>query len=144
MIKKIIISLVILSFALAGALIVSAQTTGTDIVATPTASIDIACMKTAVEAREDAVKAAFDKFSSSISLALQTRKSELSTAWTITDKTQRRNAIKTAWKNFTKSKKDATKIFRTEKLAAWKQFKTSRKACGSGPTGESSGQDISI
>ena len=148
MIKKIIISSVVLSFVLVGAIIVSAQTTGTDTTMTTTTNtekqIDIACVKTAVETRENTIKATFDKFSSSISSALQTRKSDLLNAWSIADKAQRKTAIKTAWDNFKKSKKDAIKTHRTEQLAAWKQFKISRKDCGSGPTGENPGHDISI
>lgn len=139
MIKKIIILSVVSLCVLVGALAVSAKTTNS-----ASKQMDLSCMKTAVEKRETAMQSAFDKFSSSIKSALQSRKSALSAAWSITDKKERNTAIKTAWANFKTSKKSTVETFRTERLAAWKQFVKNRKECKSGSTGENPGDDLSL
>ena len=154
MTKKILaLSLALCSCFLGGGIAAAKQTdvnspkiTGTapSVLAVTTKTVDITCVKTAVEKREDAIKATYDKLSASIDLALTTRKSDLSNAWTLTDKTQRNTAIKTAWANFTKAKKAATKEYRTEQAASWTQFSKDRKACGASTTGEDPANDVSI
>lgn len=105
---------------------------------------EINCMKAAVEKRENAVQSSLDSFYNSTKLALQTRKNELLSAWTISDNVQRKDAIKAAWKKFKESKKEAVKAFRNAKLSIWKQFSIDRKACNVLPTGEGQGADISF
>ena len=107
-------------------------------------SLDLPCVKAAVEKRESAIQAAFDSFSSAIKSALETRKAELSAAWSIADSGERKTAIKNAWNKFKEAKKSATKTFNQARHSAWKQFTIDRKACKAQPTGENPGEDISF
>jgi len=105
---------------------------------------NITCVKAAVERRETAIQSALDNFYNSVKTALQTRKSDLSVAWTNSEKNARRTAIKTAWQNFKVSKNSAIQTFRKAKIAAWQQFKIDRKNCKASPTGEDQGADLSF
>lgn len=133
-ILSVVLLLTVISFSL-----IKAQTTGN---ASKTG--DLTCVKAAVEKRETAIQTAFDSFSAAIKSALGTRKSELSAAWTITDKNQRQTAIKAAWDKFKESKQSTSKSFKTARDVAWKQFTTDRKACKALPTGENPGVDLSL
>lgn len=93
-------------------------------------TVDITCIKNAIEKRDNAVISALNIFNSSVSLALAARKDALKAAWDLTDKAQRKEALKTAWENYKKSLKDARTILREAKKTTWKQFYTDRKACG--------------
>ena len=141
----IILALAVTGIAVLGA---NAQTTTAnppqEILPAPSKQLDIACIKTAVEKRENAIQSAWDKFSVSIKSALEMRKGELIAAWDITDKVQRRNAINAAWMKFKNSRISARKTLNEERRAIWKQFKTDRRLCGSGPTGENQGTDIAL
>lgn len=108
----------------------------------PTIStLDIACVKTAVEKREDAIQAAFDAFSSAYKSALSARKADLSAAWSIADRKVRNLAIQAAWLKFRQSRHDARKTYNASRGTAWGQFITDRKTCGSEPTGENQWTD---
>ncbi len=106
--------------------------------------IDLSCMQAAVSKRETAVINAYDTYSTAITATLQTRKSALVAAWTITDTKQRWTAIMKAWTTFWKDRKAARQTFRMTRNAAWKQFKIDRKACGAGPTGEDPGSELDV
>ncbi len=106
--------------------------------------LDPACVKTAVEKRENAIQAAWDTFSTSIKSALQIRKTELLAAWDITDKAQRRATIQAAWEKFRESRIAARKALDQARTTAWQQFRKDRAACGSGPTNENPGVDIAL
>ncbi|HCR15267.1 MAG: hypothetical protein A2550_01880 [Candidatus Jacksonbacteria bacterium RIFOXYD2_FULL_43_21] len=107
-------------------------------------TVDIACVKTAVEKRETAIQASLDKFTTAVKTALTARKTALLAAWDITDLKQRAAAIKTAWNTYKKAEQSARKAFRTERNAIWKQFSTDRQACKATPTGENLGEDLSL
>lgn len=96
----------------------------------PARVVDIACMKTAVETRETAILAAFNKFSDAGVAALEKRKTDLVAAWGISDREDRQDAIKTAWSTFKESAKIAKRTLKKERKDAWKAFKEARKACG--------------
>lgn len=96
----------------------------------------LACMRTAVEKREDAIGAAWDKLSNAVKAAFGTRKSELLIAWGMTNRQARNVAIRQAWDKFRKSRKDARREHDVVVKAAWTQFVTERKACKELPTGE--------
>ncbi len=105
-------------------------------------SVNLMCVKTAVEKRETTIIEAFDVFSISIKSALGMRKTDLSAGWSIADRTQRKSAIDTAWKKFKESHHINRKTLNASRVGAWKQFSTDRKACKGEPTGENSNLDI--
>lgn len=91
--------------------------------------IDLACMKAAVEKRENAIIAAKTKAFTSMDTAFKARRDALKTAWDKTDVKERREAINAAWKTFREAHKAARTQLRNDDKAAWKTFKTDRKAC---------------
>ncbi|MEK7493863.1 MAG: hypothetical protein AAB630_01765 [Patescibacteria group bacterium] len=99
-------------------------------------SLDVACIKSAVEKRDTAIIAAFDTLHDSAKTALTARKTALLAAWDITDRTARRAALKAAWKTYGDAIKSARATFRDARLAAWKQFRTDSKACGKSATSD--------
>jgi uncharacterized membrane protein len=105
-------------------------------------TVDLACMQAAVEKRDNAVISAWDTLSASIKTALQTRRDALKAAWGISNSKERRKAIREAWANFAKSKKEASKIFNQARKEAWKQFRNDAKACRATATNEIEGNDI--
>lgn len=137
--KYLLASILVLFLGITGFSAITAETKGK-----ASKTEDLACVRTAVEKREVAMQTGFDKFTNSMKSALETRKSELSAAWTITDKNQRQVAIKAAWDKFKEVKQGASKVFRQERDAAWKQFAIDRKTCKALPTGESPGLDLSL
>lgn len=95
---------------------------------TTTTSIDLACVRNAVEKRENAVLSANDSLYNSTRAALTKRKGALMTAWNITDGKARRAERKTAWDTFKNEKSEATKKYRENIDAAWGQFHKDGKA----------------
>ena len=92
-------------------------------------TVDAACVKPAVLAREDAIITAWTTFNTSVSSAYAARKTALGAAWDMTDASARNAAIKAAWNAFNKAKKDAQKKWQTDRKAAWKTFRAAAKAC---------------
>lgn len=93
------------------------------------AKIDVVCLSGAIEKRDVAVSSAFDKYASSVKMAITARTIALKTAWSSLDvKTSRkdRNAV---WEMYRKSIRTAKRIMGQDKTAAWRQFKTEAKAC---------------
>lgn len=133
MIKKIIGVSLLVSAALSGVAV--AETTSTPKTAGPK-GIDIVCVQSAVGKRDTAITASLDVFYNAMKTAFQTRQSALNSAWSITDRNQRRSALKTAWKNFTNAQKTASKTYKNAKGSAWDQFYKDRKACGPGAASE--------
>lgn len=86
-------------------------------------------MQTAVEKRETAIIAALVTYTNAWKTSLETRKTELNTAWGITNNKDRRTAINAAWKKFREARKEQRRAFRDARKDAWKQFKTDAKAC---------------
>jgi acyl-CoA reductase-like NAD-dependent aldehyde dehydrogenase len=128
------------------------STTTTPPTTTPTATptppkgkeVDLACMKNAVEKREEALKTARETYFNKISQAYTERKSALLNAWTIENHKERQKKIHEAWNNFRKSVKSAKEEYRKAHNQAWKTFVQDRKNCGSGPTGENPGIDLNF
>jgi acyl-CoA reductase-like NAD-dependent aldehyde dehydrogenase len=106
--------------------------------------VDLACMKNAVEKREDALKTARETYFNKISQAYNERKTALLNAWTIENHKERQKKIHEAWNNFRKSVKSAKEEYRKAHNQAWKTFVQDRKNCGSGPTGENPGIDLNF
>ena len=106
-----------------------AQTNGTPPPPTPSPQINLACIQTAVDAREQSIGAAFSAFSTTESAALTARASALHTAWAITDATARRAARSAAWSTYTTANRSAFSTLRAARKAAWSAFATASKAC---------------
>jgi hypothetical protein len=100
-------------------------------IATPAfaTDFDLQCMQRAVEKRESAFINSFDTYYASVRTAMISRKDALKNAWGISDSTQRKEAIKTAGKNFATSEKNARKVRRDADKAAAKTYKTEAEAC---------------
>lgn len=129
---KSISALLMVSLFLVLAMPVMAQTNPTP---TPIPSINpnlvsgLACMQTAVVARDNAIIAAWGTVSASITAAFTARRDALNLAWGITVKKDRNAALVKAWKDFRTSTKIAKSTFNTARNAAWKKFNTDGKAC---------------
>lgn len=93
----------------------------------PKASVDLTCMQTAVDTREDAVATAFKGFNDDVVAGLAARKTGLHDAWGLSDKVARQSAVKSAWKTWKTSKKSAHTELKTARKAAWDTFKTTAK-----------------
>lgn len=91
--------------------------------------VDLACVQTAVEKRENAIISAFDTQSSVVKTALSARKDALKAAWAITDQKERHVAIKKAWSDFTVTAKKAKTQLRKDRDSAWETFRQDIKAC---------------
>ena len=95
-------------------------------------SVDNVCIGAAVGVREDALISAWGKFNSSITSTLSARKSALVAAWANTDAKVRRAAVRAAWDTANKSRREATKTYKSDRRAAWAAFKIAARACGGG------------
>ena len=96
----------------------------------PVRDVDLVCMQKAVEKRETAIIAAFDKFAVAKKQTLEKRKIALLDAWKIVNRQERRTALRTAWQNYRKESQTAREAFHKTRREAWAQFKNERKACG--------------
>ena len=103
---------------------------------------DIACVQTAVDARESAIDTAWGTFTKSMTSAYAARKSALHYAWSLTDAKARKDAIRGAWKAFKKATKAARKQWMSDRKAAWEVFKTAKKSCNTKEPGDEGGQGL--
>ncbi len=105
-------------------------------------TVDVACVKTAIDKRDNAIISALDTYYAAVKSALQARQSALKAAWDITNAKDRRTALRKAWSDYKTAIRKARKDFRTAKNAAWKQYYADRKTCKSqGEPDESAGVD---
>ncbi|MBI5794635.1 hypothetical protein HZA87_06195 [Candidatus Uhrbacteria bacterium] len=98
-----------------------------------TASVDLACMSAAIEARENAVISARTTFHAAIMAALNTRKDALKAAFTISNDHDRQVAINAAWDAFMKAVVNARAKYKTDINAAWTAFFTASVNCKVAP-----------
>lgn len=89
----------------------------------------IACIKSAVIKREDALIGAFDAYAASLRTARTTRKDALSVAWDTSTPNERRTLVKAADKSFADATKTARNTWNTARRNTWKVFETDRKVC---------------
>jgi peptidoglycan hydrolase-like protein with peptidoglycan-binding domain len=92
-------------------------------------NVDIACMKTAVDKRENALLTAYDVYAGKLRAARETRKTDLLAAWSIQDPKERHTAIKTAWEKYRQSVKTATTEWNQSRRTTWIQFAQDAKNC---------------
>jgi len=137
--KKILLTLACFSLLVVGA-IVLADSTSTATTSVITA--DATCMKNAIEKRDTTIISSFDIYQASVKSALEARKTALKAAWDLNDKAQRKAAIKAAWKNYRDSVKLARSTLNAAKKAAWKQYVVDRKACKSVGMEDSTGSGV--
>lgn len=134
--KKTLIALASIGLLLSGIPAFAASTS------TPTAhsTLNVACIQSAVDTREDALESAFTAFTTAENTALAARKTALHDAWGTTDATARRTARNKAWSDFRVANRKAFETLRNGRKTAWSTFTTASKACGTGVI-ESAGQE---
>ncbi len=88
------------------------------------------CLKPLFEKRETAIMSAWDAEYTDIKKAMETRKSAISEALTMTDIKQARKAIATAHKSFRDAVQKARSTSRESRRLAWEAFKTDTSSCG--------------
>jgi len=137
--KKIVLSLLLLSLLAAGAVYAESGSGNSDN-SGANRTVDAVCVSTAVGVREDALLATWSKFDDAITAVFTARKTALIAAWALPDATARKRAVKDAWATAKKSRREATKTYRTERKAAWRTFKAAAKACGGTAGSEASGE----
>lgn len=94
-----------------------------------TATVDLACMQSAIGKRDGAIASAFDTYYNAAKGALTARMSALKAAWGMSDKKARNEAQKKAWSDYRTTVKAARKVFHSAQISAWQQFRTDAKAC---------------
>ncbi|MBI2097097.1 MAG: peptidoglycan-binding protein [Candidatus Sungbacteria bacterium] len=92
-------------------------------------NVDIACMKTVVEKRENALLSAYDIYAGKIRAARETRKIDLLAAWSIQDPKERHTAIKAAWDKYSQGTKTATIEWNQSRKTIWAQSYQEAKNC---------------
>ncbi len=92
-------------------------------------NVDLNCMKTAVEKREDALLAAWETYSNKVKEARYTRKADLLAAWSIEDPAKRYLALKTAWEKYRTSVMNAQKEWNQSRKTIWNEFTRDAKRC---------------
>ncbi len=122
-----------ISLLMSGALInpAFAENSGTTVTTDTSvaSSADLACMGSAVDARESVVLTARTDFNAKIIAALTARRASLKVAFTIAKNADRKVAIKAAQTVFAKAVADARSQYRTEVKAASKTFVEAMKKC---------------
>ncbi len=104
--------------------------------------VNLTCMATAIDTREDAVMTAWKNFSSTTIAALGVRKTALHTAWGMTEMKARTAAVVKAWKEWRSASMKAHKALRGERKAAWDAFKKTAKDTCKMPTPKEESQDV--
>jgi len=142
--------LIFLSLLVVSLFVLAQESTTTPTTAPPAATltppkgkkVDLNCMKSAIEKREDALKTARETLFSKINQAYDERKTALLNAWTIENQKERQRAVRVAWDNFKESVKSARAEYKKAHNQAWRTFVQDRQNCKSGPTGESPETDL--
>lgn len=92
--------------------------------------IDLSCAVSSIDKRESALIAAHGKYNDAIIAMLSARKDALKTAWGNADKSKRQVASKEAWSASRVSTQKAHTDLRTSRKSAWDAFNVDMKACG--------------
>lgn len=89
----------------------------------------IACVKSVITKREDALAAGHATYSTAVTAAYAARKTALLAAWDKPTTAERRVAVRAADKAFDVAVKAAKKTWSETRRGTWKTFETDRKAC---------------
>lgn len=100
------------------------------------AVVDVTCIQNAIDKRDNAIIAAFDTYHAAVKSALEKRRDALKAAWAKTERAERRDAIKAAWQEYRKALRAAKKALKEARQAAWRQYAVDRKACKGGALDE--------
>ena len=92
--------------------------------------IDLACAVSSIDKRESTLITAHGKYNDTIIAMLSARKDALKTAWGNADKSKRQTASKEAWSASRVSTQKAHTDLRTARKSAWDSFNVDMKACG--------------
>jgi len=92
-------------------------------------NVNVACMKVAVEKRENAFLAAWDIYSRDIKTAREARKTDFLAAWNMQDPKERHNAIKTAWREYREALKNTRNTWNRLQRTTWAQFNQEARNC---------------
>lgn len=95
-------------------------------------TFDVACVQTAIDAREVGLSGVVDTHATAIKTALSTRATELKAAWALSTSGERRTARFNAWKKYFTSLKTANSAAKTARKSVQATFKTSMSLCGAG------------
>lgn len=98
-------------------------------VTTAITETQLTCVRTAVSTRETSIRTAYSTLTSTLLTGLEARAKALDTAWTLTDKTARKEAREAAWATWNTTAKSAREAFKTARKTAWDTFRTSTKTC---------------
>ncbi len=125
------IGIALTTLALAVALPALAQTGSTTQPQTTTMSSTskIACIGTAVAAREQTLGTAYTTFTTASAGAYSARASALSNAYSQTSLSSVKTEVKTAWITFSSSMKSVRKVWQGSRDGAWKKYRTSAVVC---------------
>lgn len=138
---KITILSLVLASVLALPVLADDTNTNTNTNTNTSTGINVSCIQTAIDKRDNAIIAAVDKHATTIKDALATRRDALKAAWAITDRKARRQAIKDARTAYTKTVRQSRKDLNAARKATWKQYYKDRKACGKGITADDRGAE---
>ena len=93
-------------------------------------AIQIACVASAVNAREVALDSAISTYTQAVNSTYTTRAAALQQAYSQTaGQGVIKTAVKTAWTNFTSALKSARKGWQTSRKSSWATFKSAVKTC---------------
>ncbi len=87
----------------------------------------MSCVQGAVLDRETAIIESWAEFNTSITATLTLRKDALVESWKITNVKERATALKNSWKNWKDASKKAHVALKTDRKAAWAEFKQTMK-----------------
>ncbi len=91
--------------------------------------VDIACVAAAVSARETSLSTGAALQTQAVAAAYTARAAALTAAYTGTDATAVKTAVKKAWSDFATATKGAKLTWQKNKESSWKTYKESVKAC---------------
>jgi hypothetical protein len=91
--------------------------------------VDAVCISEALDKRDNAIIAGWDKYASDMKKALLARREAIKSAFNQTDKKKNTSLINKAWASYNAAMAKIKKDFTKTKNAAWKQYNTDRKAC---------------
>ena len=102
-------------------------------------TLNVRCIQSAIEKREASILSTLDTYNVTVKNALIVRKDDLKVAWEITNKDERRDAIKAARSAMETASKDAQKVKKAaNKTAAGVFRKTMKHTCKQSDTDSAS------
>ena len=93
------------------------------------AEISIECVAKLIDTRESGFASAWTTYATAESTALATRRTDLVSAWKLSDVKARNTAIQTAGSNYTKAHKLAAQDYRDSIKTAQVAYETTKKTC---------------